>query len=160
MLWGMGEVAARTSIEDDRRWMRLAIGEASLSIGGTRPNPPVGAVLVKDGVLISRGRHRRAGGPHAETDCLAKAGEAARGATLYVSLEPCSTAGRVGPCTEAILASGVSRVVYAAADENPANAGRAADILRKAGVQVLGGVCKEKARRQLEPFFKFIRIHF
>ena len=100
----------------DEFWMREALAAARLGEGGTRPNPPVGAVLVKDGRLVSRGHHVRAGGPHAEVACLAAAPSgAARGATLYVTLEPCSTADRVGPCTEAILAAGVSRVVGAAA---------------------------------------------
>ena len=92
---------------EDDRWMGEALAEARLGEGGTRPNPPVGAVLVRDGRIVARGHHARAGGPHAETACLAAApAGAARGATLYVTLEPCSTAGRVGPCTEAILAAG------------------------------------------------------
>ena len=140
----------------DGRWMREALAEAALGEGGTRPNPPVGAVLVKDGRIVARGRHRRAGGPHAEADCLARAGVEARGGTLYVSLEPCSTAGRVGPCTEAIKAAGVSRVVFAARDENPRNAGRAGALLRAAGIEVLGGVLEGEARALLEPFFAFV----
>ena len=147
---------------DDARWMREAIAEARLGEGGTRPNPPVGAVLVSpDGRLLARGRHVRAGGPHAEVACLAAAEAAApgcaRGATLYVSLEPCSTAGRVGPCTGAILAAGVARVVAAATDENPRHAGRGFAALRAAGVQVAEGVCADEARPLLEPFFKHVR---
>ena len=141
----------------DERWMREALAEAALGEGGTRPNPPVGAVLVKDGAAVARGRHRRAGGPHAEADCLSRAGDAARGGTLYVSLEPCSTAGRVGPCTEAIAKAGVARVVFAARDENPRNARRAEAALRAAGVDVLGGVLETEARAILEPFFTFVR---
>ena len=138
--------------------MREALAEARLGEGGTRPNPPVGAVLVKDGRLVSRGHHVRAGGPHAEVACLAAAPDgAARGATLYVTLEPCSTAGRVGPCTEAILAAGVSRVVAAATDENPRHAGRGFAALRAAGVEVAEGVCADEARALLEPFFKHVK---
>lgn len=146
------------SAESDARWMREALAEARLGEGGTRPNPPVGAVLVKDGRPVSRGHHDRAGGPHAEVACLAAAPPgAARGATLYVTLEPCSTAGRVGPCTEAILAAGVSRVVAAATDENPRHAGRGFAALRAAGVEVAEGVCADEARPLLEPFFKHVR---
>ena len=142
--------------------MREAIAEARLGEGGTRPNPPVGAVLGSpDGRLLARGHHDRAGGPHAEAACLAAAEAAApgcaRGATLYVSLEPCSTAGRVGPCTEAILAAGVARVVAAATDENPRHAGRGFAALRAAGVAVSEGVCADEARPLLEPFFKHVR---
>lgn len=144
--------------EDDARWMREAIAEARLGEGGTRPNPPVGAVLVKDGREVSRGHHARAGGPHAEVAALAAAPPgAARGATLYVTLEPCCTAGRVGPCTEAILAAGVSRVVAAVADENPRHAGRGFAALRAAGVEVAEGVCAAEARPLVEAFFKHVR---
>ena len=146
------------SPEEDARWMREALAEARLGEGGTRPNPPVGAVLVKDGRLFSRGHHVRAGGPHAEVAALAAAPPgAARGATLYVTLEPCSTAGRVGPCTEAILATGVARVVAAATDENPRHSGRGFAALRAAGVEVAEGVCADEARPLLEPFFKHVR---
>ncbi len=141
--------------------MREALAERGLGEGGTRPNPPVGAVLAKDGRLLARGRHDRAGGPHAEVACLAAAEAAepgcARGATLYVTLEPCSTAGRVGPCTEAVLAAGVARVVAAATDENPRHAGRGFATLRAAGVEVSEGVCADEARPLLEPFFKHVR---
>lgn len=146
------------SNEEDVRWMREAIAEARLGEGGTRPNPPVGAVLVKDGWLVSRGHHVRAGGPHAEVAALAAApAGAARGATLYVTLEPCSSTGHVGPCTEAILAAGVARVVAAATDENPRHAGRGFAALRAAGVEVVEGVCADEARPLLEPFFKHVR---
>ena len=138
--------------------MREAIAEARLGEGGTRPNPPVGAVLVKDGRLVARGHHARAGGPHAEVAALSAApAGAARGATLYVTLEPCSTAGRVGPCTEAILAAGVARVVAAATDENPRHAGRGFAALRAAGGEVAEGVCADEARPLVEPFFKHVR---
>ena len=137
--------------------MREALAEARLGEGGTRPNPPVGAVLVRDGRIIARGHHAHAGGPHAETACLAAApADAARGATLYVTLEPCSTAGRVGPCTEAILAAGVSRVVAAATDRNPRHAGRGFAVLRGAGVEVAEGVLRDEAEAMLAPFFRHV----
>lgn len=141
---------------DDVRFMRAALDAARLGEGGTRPNPPVGAVLVSpDGRLLATGFHARAGGPHAEIACLraAPAG-AARGATIYVTLEPCSTTGRTGPCTEALIAAGVRRVVCAATDANPAHAGRGFAILRAAGVEVTEGVLREEAEETLAPFFK------
>jgi len=142
---------------EDARWMREAIAEARLGEGGTRPNPPVGAVLVRDGRIVARGHHVRAGGPHAEVACLAAApAGAARGATLYVTLEPCSTAGRVGPCTEAILAAGVGRVVAAATDRNPRHAGRGFAALRAAGVEVAEDVLREEAEEMLAPFFRHV----
>ena len=147
----------KTATDIDEKLMREAIAEATLGEGGTRPNPPGGAVLAKDGAIVARGHHRRAGSDHAEVDCLKKAGAAARGATLYVSLEPCSTAGRVGPCTSAIVEAGVSRVVYAASDANPANSGRAAAVLESAGIDVVGGVLAQEALPALEPFFTLVR---
>ena len=143
---------------EDDRWMGEALAEARLGEGGTRPNPPVGAVLVRDGRIVARGHHVRAGGPHAEAACLAAAPEgAARGATMFVTLEPCSTRGRVGPCTEALLAAGVARVVVAATDLNPRHAGRGLALLREAGVEVREGVRRAEAEAMLEPFFKHVR---
>ena len=144
-------------MDRDETYMLEALAEARKGEGGTRPNPPVGAILVADGRIVARGHHRRAGGPHAEVDCLSRAGAAARGGTLYVTLEPCSTAGRVGPCTEAILAAGVRRVVCAATDENPKHAGRGFAVLREAGVEVAEGVCRAEAETLLAPFFKHVR---
>ena len=146
-----------TAAAQDARRMREALAEARLGEGGTRPNPPVGAVLVRDGRVVARGHHARAGGPHAETACLAAApAGAARGATLYVTLEPCSTPGRVGPCTEAILAAGVARVVVAATDRNPRHAGRGFAVLRAAGVEVAEGVLRDEAEAMLAPFFRHV----
>ena len=105
----------------------------------TSPNPMVGAVLVKGGKIIGRGWHRRAGGPHAEIEALRdaqKRGHNPRGATLYVTLEPCCTHGRTPPCTDAIIAAGIKRVVVGATDPNPKHAGRAFKILRRAGIEV------------------------
>lgn len=144
---------------DDAHWMRLALEEAMKGVGRTAPNPPVGAVIVKDGVLLGKGWHRAAGKPHAEREALADAcfhfgAEAVRGATAYVTLEPCSTQGRTPPCTAGLIEAGISRVVYAVKDRNPAHVGRADEILRGAGIDVASGVEIEAATGILRPFFK------
>ena len=121
------------------RFLRLALQLARRGYGATSPNPMVGAVLVKRGEIIGRGWHRRAGRPHAEIEALHDAqrrGHSARGATLYVTLEPCSTQGRTPPCTEAIRAAGIRRVVVGATDPNPQHAGRGLEILRQVGIAV------------------------
>ncbi len=140
---------------DDRIWMNLALEEARKGIGKTAPNPPVGAVIVKDGILLGKGWHRAAGQPHAEREALADAtGSDVRGATIYVTLEPCSTHGRTPPCTAGIIEAGISRVVYACVDRNPDHAGRADKLLVAAGIEVTSGVCREEAEQLLRPFFK------
>jgi diaminohydroxyphosphoribosylaminopyrimidine deaminase/5-amino-6-(5-phosphoribosylamino)uracil reductase len=126
--------------------------------GRTSPNPLVGAVVVRDGLVVGEGYHRRAGLPHAEVEALQAAGEAARGATLYVNLEPCCHTGRTGPCTEAIIAAGVKKVVAAMADPNPLVAGRGFARLREAGVEVATGILEEEAHRLNEAFIKYITI--
>ncbi len=138
--------------ESDLKWMRLALALARRGEGLTRPNPPVGAVVVKNGRKIGQGWHRKAGGPHAEVFALRQAGAAARGATLYVTLEPCSTFGRTPPCTEAILRAGIARVVVGTTDPNPRHAGRGLRLLRKAGVRVDVGACGEEAAALIAPF--------
>lgn len=126
--------------------MGLALTEAWKSAGHTRPNPPVGAVIVENGQVIGRGRHKRCGGDHAEVaaieDALRRMSAQGRkktkplsGATVYVTLEPCSRPGRVGACTDALIAAGVKRVVWAVADPNPVNRGRAARVLARAGIK-------------------------
>jgi diaminohydroxyphosphoribosylaminopyrimidine deaminase/5-amino-6-(5-phosphoribosylamino)uracil reductase len=127
----------------DEVFMRLAIREARKGLGKTHPNPAVGAVLVRNDQLISKGWHRAAGSAHAEIEALRKAPKPA-GCTLYVTLEPCSTHGRTPPCTQAIIEAGISRVVYGATDPNPSHAGRAKKILQKAGVEVSSGVLAEE----------------
>jgi len=120
-------------------YMRQAIGLARRGCGTTSPNPMVGAVLVKAGKIIGRGWHRRAGEPHAEIEALRdaqKQGHNPRGATLYVTLEPCCTHGRTPPCTDVIIAAGIKRVVVGATDPNPKHSGRAFKILRRAGIEV------------------------
>ena len=118
----------------ERSFMLRAAELALRGMGHVRPNPCVGAVVVRDGEVVGEGWHKRAGGDHAEVAALKKAGAAARGATVYVTLEPCSRAGRVGACTDALAAAGVARVVYGVADPNPKNRGKARRALAKAGV--------------------------
>ena len=139
---------------NDEKWMQRALMLARCGEGLTRPNPPVGAVLVKRGKKIGEGFHRIAGGPHAEVVALLDAGRQACGATLYVTLEPCSTWGRTPPCTEAILAAGIVRVVIGVTDPNPKHAGCGLDLLRRKGVEVIAGVYRAEAGELIAPFAK------
>ena len=139
--------------------MMRAIGLAKLGEGLTRPNPPVGAVLVIEGHVVAEGWHRRAGEDHAERDCLGKLppiSSSLKNATLYVTLEPCSTQGRTPPCTNLIIEKGIGRVVVSVEDLNPKHAGRGLGILRTAGVEVVSGVCEKEGRELIAPFEKFI----
>lgn len=129
--------------------MRAAIALARRGLGRTGDNPAVGALVVRDGVVIGQGWTQDGGRPHAEPMALAQAGDLARGATLYVTLEPCSHHGRSPPCADAIVAAGVSRVVSAVEDPNPLVAGRGHGILSAANIDVKTGVCAEEARRDL-----------
>ncbi len=129
-------------------WMARALQLAALAEGSTSPNPLVGAVVLDaDGQLVGEGFHARAGGPHAEVGALAQAGERARGGTLIVTLEPCCHHGRTPPCSEAVLAAGIARVVLAMADPNPLVAGGGITRLRSAGLEVIEGVMEAEARR-------------
>ena len=130
----------------DRRHMARAIELAWRGLGTTDPNPRVGCVLVRDGAVVGEGWHVRAGGPHAEVEALGRAGAGARGATAYVSLEPCCHHGRTPPCTDALVAAGVARVVYGCDDPNPRVGGGGAARLRAAGIAVEGGVLEGEAR--------------
>jgi len=143
---------ARAATPDDGAWMRRALTLADHGWGQTAPNPMVGAVVVRDGVLVGDGWHTRYGEAHAEVEALRSAGERARGATLYVTLEPCNHHGKTPPCTDAILAAGVRRVVAAVADPSPVARG-GAERLRAAGVEVVVGVDEEAARELNAPFF-------
>ena len=145
--------------ERDARFMRLALRLACRGYGTTSPNPMVGAVMVKGGKVIGRGWHHRAGAPHAEIEALRDArrrGHAVTGATLYVTLEPCSTHGRTPPCTDAITAAGIRRVVVGATDPNPRHSGRAFRILRRAGIAVRPGVMARECGRLNEAFNHWI----
>jgi diaminohydroxyphosphoribosylaminopyrimidine deaminase/5-amino-6-(5-phosphoribosylamino)uracil reductase len=140
---------------NDAHWMNLALEEARKGVGKTAPNPPVGAVIVKSGELLGKGWHRAAGRPHAEREALADAANKdVRGATIYITLEPCSTHGRTPPCTQGLIDAGIARVVYAVVDRNPDHAGRADAMLQAAGIDVVSGVCREDAEKLLRPFFK------
>ena len=139
--------------------MQLALVLAAEGEGLTRPNPPVGAVVVKNNRLIGEGFHPKAGQPHAEVFALNAAGHLARGATLYVTLEPCCTTGRTAPCTEAIIRSGISRVVYGCVDPNPLHAGRADKILRKAGIKVTRNVLQDACETMMRPFATRMVLH-
>jgi len=145
-----------TQAAQDRKWMRRAIALAQLSEGYTRPNPPVGAVVVRDGRKLGEGRHACAGCAHAEVEALNACREPVAGATLYVTLEPCCTQGRTPPCTDRILRDKIGRVVVGCRDENGLHRGRGLEILAKRGVEVVTGVCEDACRELVLPFFKHI----
>jgi len=139
------------------RFMQHALAQARKGIGLASPNPMVGCIIVREGQIVGEGFHQYEWREHAEIVALKSAGNKARGATLYVTLEPCNHTGRTGPCTEAVIAAGVQRVVAAMDDPNPANSGRGFERLRAAGIDVFTGVCEEEARRLNEPFACWIR---
>ena len=133
--------------DEDLRWMNAALNLGSRSLGLTAPNPAVGAILVKDGAVVGRGATAPGGRPHAERIAIDQAHEAARGATLYVTLEPCSHFGASGPCVDAVIAAGVARVVSAMEDPNPLVGGQGHALLRAAGIAVSVGAGAAQARR-------------
>lgn len=144
-----------TSVDENFMWAALA--EARRGLGNVSPNPAVGAVLVQKKQVVSSGFHRATGFPHAEIECLATApGGSLRSASLYITLEPCSTVGRTPPCTEAILRAGVGRVVIGATDPNPLHGGRGIEQLRAAGINVTSGVLDAECTRLNESFNKWI----
>ncbi|RHW38395.1 bifunctional diaminohydroxyphosphoribosylaminopyrimidine deaminase/5-amino-6-(5-phosphoribosylamino)uracil reductase RibD [Lysinibacillus yapensis] len=139
-------------MKTDREYMQLALDLAASAKGRTNPNPCVGAVLVKNGVIVGTGLHRKAGEPHAEVHAFNMAGEHAKGATLYVTLEPCSHYGKTPPCAKLVKESEVSRVVVATMDPNPSVAGRGINLLKEAGIEVEVGLLEEEARQLNERF--------
>ncbi|MCE9609585.1 MAG: bifunctional diaminohydroxyphosphoribosylaminopyrimidine deaminase/5-amino-6-(5-phosphoribosylamino)uracil reductase RibD [Chthoniobacter sp.] len=145
-------------MHDDEKHLRAALRVAARGVSHTSPNPAVGAVIVRGGRVLARGFHRKAGGPHAEIEALhaLKNPALARGATLYVTLEPCSTHGRTPPCVEAIIRAGFARVVVGAVDPNPAHAGRGLELLRAAGLAVTSGVLENECRELNAGFNKWI----
>ena len=143
--------------EHDIRFMQHALGLARKGVGLASPNPTVGCVIVRNGEIVGEGFHQYELRDHAEIVALKSAKEKARGATLYVTLEPCSQRGRTGPCTEAIIAAGIDRVVAAIEDPNPVNSGRGFERLGLAGVAVVQDVCQDEARRLNEAFACWIR---
>ncbi|MFH1476530.1 MAG: bifunctional diaminohydroxyphosphoribosylaminopyrimidine deaminase/5-amino-6-(5-phosphoribosylamino)uracil reductase RibD [Verrucomicrobiota bacterium] len=142
---------------DHNYWMARALALARRGNGLTRPNPPVGAVIVRARRLVGQGWHRRSGGLHAEALAIQEAGIHARNATLYVTLEPCCTQGRTPPCTQAIIRSGIQRVVLAVRDPNPRHNGRGIAVLRKAGIEVIEGIGANEALPLIAPFKHWIR---
>jgi len=144
------EVATMTN--KDEKYMQLALDLAASAKGNTNPNPLVGAVIVKNDIIVGTGLHRKAGEPHAEVHAFRMAGEHAQNATLYVTLEPCSHFGKTPPCANLVKESGVSRVVVAMQDPNPTVAGRGIQLLRDAGIAVEVGVLEQQARRLNERF--------
>jgi len=142
----------------DKQWMQRALDLAAKGLGITRPNPAVGAVLVKNGAVVGQGYHKAAGRPHAEVVALRRAGSAARGATLYVNLEPCCHFGRTPPCADAIIRAGVRCVVASLLDPNPLVAGKGIERLRAAGIKVDMGLLEREAALLNEPFLTFHRL--
>jgi diaminohydroxyphosphoribosylaminopyrimidine deaminase/5-amino-6-(5-phosphoribosylamino)uracil reductase len=148
---------AREAKALDRRFMQLALTLGRRGLGRTAPNPAVGAVIVKDGIIVGRGWTQPGGRPHAEPEALVRAGEATQGATLYVTLEPCSHVGKSPPCADAIIAAGISRVVSAIEDPNPQVAGQGHAKLRAAGIGVDVGTCADEAARDHAGHFRRVR---
>ncbi|QQE75261.1 bifunctional diaminohydroxyphosphoribosylaminopyrimidine deaminase/5-amino-6-(5-phosphoribosylamino)uracil reductase RibD [Brevibacillus composti] len=142
--------------EHDWQHMALALELARSAKGQTAPNPLVGAVVVKDGMVVGLGTHVKAGEPHAEVHALRMAGEHAKGADLYVTLEPCSHQGRTPPCARAVIEAGIRRVVVAVEDPNPRVAGAGIRLLQEAGLEVSVGICAAQAKRLNEVFFHYI----
>lgn len=144
----------------DQRWMHQALDQAQRGVGLTSPNPPVGAVIVAQGQVIGQGFHRKAGEPHAEVEAIRDAQQnqpkLLPGATIFITLEPCSTHGRTPPCTEAIKAAGIKRAVFGAQDPNPQHVGRCRDILLLAGIAVTSGVLESECQALIRPFTKWI----
>lgn len=140
----------------DLAHMLHALRLASRGLGHVWPNPSVGAVVVKDGIVVGRGRTARGGRPHAETEAITQAGADAKGSTLYVTLEPCSHHGKTPPCVDAIIKAGIARVVAACGDVNPQVAGKGSAALRAAGIEVVEGVCEAEAKALNEGFFSVI----
>lgn len=141
---------------DDQTAMRRALKLAAQGEGHVEPNPMVGCVVVRDGQIVGEGWHEVFGGPHAEVNALRAAGEAARGATLFVTLEPCCHTGKTPPCTEAVLTAGVTRVVIATRDPFPRVDGGGVRALEAAGVECVVGVLEEEARQLMSPYLKLV----
>ncbi|MBN8200083.1 MULTISPECIES: bifunctional diaminohydroxyphosphoribosylaminopyrimidine deaminase/5-amino-6-(5-phosphoribosylamino)uracil reductase RibD [Bacillaceae] len=140
-----------------QEYMKLAISLAAAAKGQTSPNPQVGAVVVKNGEILGMGAHLKAGTPHAEVHAIAAAGDKAKGADIYVTLEPCSHFGRTPPCADLIINSGINRVFIASEDPNPLVSGKGIERMQDAGIEVVTGILREEADALNEPFFHFIK---
>ena len=141
----------------DKKYMRMAIELAKKGEGAVNPNPLVGAVVVKDGKVVGKGYHRFFGGPHAEVYALEKAGEEAFGATIYVTLEPCSHYGKTPPCAKKIIDMGIKKCFVGSSDPNPQVAGKGVAMLKKAGIEVVENVLKDECDKLNQVFFKYIK---
>lgn len=140
----------------DEKYMRMALGLARKAEGLTNPNPAVGAVIVKNGKVVGKGYHKKCGLPHAEVNAIKDAGCKAKGATLYVTLEPCDHFGRTPPCTNAIIKSGIKKVVVGMKDPNPVTNGKGLKKLKRNGISVISGVLANEAAKINKPFIKFM----
>lgn len=147
----------RTAKAADLHFMQLALALGRRGLGASAPNPAVGAVIVRDGVIVGRGWTQPGGRPHAEVEALRRAGEAVRGATLYVTLEPCSHVGKTPPCADAVIAAGITRVVSAIEDPTPEVAGQGHARLRAAGISVEVGLCAVEAAHHHAGHFRRVR---
>lgn len=143
-------------MQNDEYFMRMALVQARRGEGRTSPNPCVGAVIVKDGRVLSTGYHKKAGTPHAEVNAIRKTAESLSGSTIYVTLEPCSHTGKTPPCTELIVDRGISRVVIGVTDPNPLVDGRGIDFLKKNGIEVVVGILHDDCKEIILPFIKMI----
>jgi diaminohydroxyphosphoribosylaminopyrimidine deaminase/5-amino-6-(5-phosphoribosylamino)uracil reductase len=140
----------------DEQYMKIALSLAKRGKGRVSPNPLVGAVLVKNGRIVGKGFHQRAGGPHAEVNALKEAGDKAKGADLYLNLEPCCHFGKTPPCTDALIAHKIKRIFAGMVDPNPLVSGRGIEQLVKSGIQVKTGILEAEARKLNEDFIKYI----
>ncbi|SNR92930.1 bifunctional diaminohydroxyphosphoribosylaminopyrimidine deaminase/5-amino-6-(5-phosphoribosylamino)uracil reductase RibD [Desulfurobacterium atlanticum] len=143
-------------MNDDRFFMELAIEEAYKGKGKTLPNPAVGAVVVKNGKVVASGFHEKYGGPHAEAVAIERAGEDAKGATLYVTLEPCNHYGKTPPCTEKIISAGIERVIVGLRDPNPVATG-GVERLKEAGIKVSFSVCEKECFELIDDFYTILK---
>ena len=150
-------MTAKTKSEDDIRYMRTALALARRGLGRVWPNPAVGCVIVRDGNIVGRGWTQPGGRPHAETEALRRAGDAARGATAYVTLEPCAHRGKTPPCATALIDAGIGRCVIAAGDPDPRVDGGGIRLLEEAGIEVLGGICETDAEAVNAGFLSKVR---
>ena len=142
----------------DERFMQAALREARRGLGSTSPNPAVGAVLAIGNKIVARGHHRRAGAPHAEVECLARfGGRVPKNAVLYVTLEPCSTTGRTGPCTDVIRGAGIKNIVVGTTDPNPLHGGRGIDLLRESGAKVRTGILAQECAELNPSYNKWVQ---
>ena len=142
--------------DSDIHFMRSALREARKGLGRTSPNPCVGAVIVKDGDIIARGYHKKAGAPHAEIEALKKAGTKARGGIMYVTLEPCNHHGRTPPCSHAVVESGIKKVVIGMLDPNPLVNGSGAEFLSSKGIEIRYGLLEDQCRKLNQPFLTYV----